>query len=127
MASQQSTADYIIDQVRGAGQVTARKMFGEFGIFCDGRMIGVICDDRLFMRPTQAGRAYMETVREEQPFPGAKLYFVVPEERWDDADWMAGLMRVTTPEVPLPKAKKASAPKAKKAAGKKTAALKTSR
>jgi TfoX/Sxy family transcriptional regulator of competence genes len=131
MASQQSTADYIIDQIRSAGPVSARKMFGEFGVFCDGRMIAVICDDRLFVRPTNAGRAYMDEVREEQPFPGAKLYFVVPEERWDDADWMAGLMRATTPEVPLPKVKKAKvkapAKKTKKAAAKKPAAGKTSR
>ena len=106
MASQQSTADYIIDQMRDAGPVSARKMFGEFGIFFEGRMVAVICDDRLFMRPTVAGRAYMVEVDEQQPYPGAKHYFVVPEDRWDDSDWMAGLVRATAPEVPLPKPKK---------------------
>ena len=106
MASQQSTADYIIDQTRGVGPISARKMFGEFGIFFEGRMIALICDDRLFVRPTVAGRAYIGDVQEESPYPRAKLHFVVPEERWDDADWMAGLMRVTAPEVPLPKVKK---------------------
>jgi DNA transformation protein len=105
MASQQSTADYIVDQVRGAGHVSARKMFGEFGLFCEGRMVAVICDDRFFVKPTVAGRAFLGEVEEVSPFPRAKPYFLIAEERWDDADFMRDLIRVTTPEVPVPKPK----------------------
>lgn len=105
MASQQSTADYIVDQLRGAGPVSARKMFGEFGLFCEGRMVAVICDDRLFVKPTPAGRAFLGKVEEVSPFPRAKPYFLVSEERWDDADFLCALIRVTTPDVPVPKPK----------------------
>jgi DNA transformation protein len=106
MASQQGTADYILDQIRGAGFVAARKMFGEFGVFCDGRMVAVICDDRLFVRRSEAGRAFLGEVEEARPYPGSKPYFLIAEERWDDADFMRDLIRLTAPEIPLPKPKK---------------------
>jgi TfoX/Sxy family transcriptional regulator of competence genes len=109
MSSQQSTADYILDQIGGGGRVAIRKMFGEFGVFCDGRMVGVICDDRLFVKPTRAGRAFLGEVEEVSPFPRAKPYFLIAEERWDDADFMREVIRVTAAEVPPPKEKKRQA------------------
>ena len=39
MASSQSTVDYIIEQVASAGAVAGRKMFGEYAVFCDGKMV----------------------------------------------------------------------------------------
>ena len=59
MASNQSTVDYIVEQVAGAGAVTGRKMFGEYALFCDGKMVALICDDQLFIKPTVAGRSYL--------------------------------------------------------------------
>jgi len=47
MATQQRTVDYLLEQAAGAGTVTAKPMFGEYGIYIDGKMIGSICDDRL--------------------------------------------------------------------------------
>ncbi len=53
MASQQSIADYIVEQLAGSG-VTARKMFGEFGLFSQGKMVALICDDQFYVKPTDA-------------------------------------------------------------------------
>ena len=109
MASSQGTADYLVDQMAGAGGVSARKMFGEFGVFCDGKMAAVICDDQLFIKPTAAGRAFLGTVEEVSPFPRAKPYFLIDGERWDDAQWLGRLLRITADALPQP------APKKKKA------------
>ena len=106
MSSQQSTVDYIVEQCAGAGTVTARKMFGEFGMYCDGKIMALICDDQLYIKPTKAGRSYLGTVEEGAPYPGAKPYFRIDGERWDDAEWLAGLVRVTVAELPAPKPKK---------------------
>lgn len=48
MAPQQSIADHIIEQVAGSG-VTAREMFGEFGLFAEGKMVALICDYQLYV------------------------------------------------------------------------------
>lgn len=107
MSSQQKTVDYIVEQSAGAGTITARKMFGEYGLYCDGKIMALICDDQLFVKPTGAGRAYLGEVAEGEPYPGAKPYFRVDGDRWDDADWLAGLVKATADALPAPKAKKA--------------------
>ena len=52
MATQQRTIDYLIEQSTRAGTVSAKPMFGEFGVYVDGKMIGSVCDDQLFVKPT---------------------------------------------------------------------------
>lgn len=106
MGSKQSTADFIVDQLAAAGEVSAKKMFGEFGVYCDGKMVAVVCDDLLYVKPTAAGRAYLGTPLEASPFPQAKAYFLIDGERWDDAQWLAGLVRVTAQALPMPVPKK---------------------
>ena len=106
MASQRSTVDYIVEQMGGPGLVSARKMFGEYGIFCDGKMVALVCDDQLFVKPTAAGRALLRDIIEGSPYPGAKPYFVIAGEHWDDADWLTDLIRRSAADLPAPKPRK---------------------
>ncbi|QDZ11569.1 TfoX/Sxy family protein [Devosia ginsengisoli] len=106
MSSQQKTVDYILEQSADAGTMTAKKMFGEYGLYCDGKIVALVCDDQLFMKPTAAGRDYIGVVTEGLPFSKATPYFLIDGGHWDDADWLAGLVRVTASELPLPKPKK---------------------
>ena len=106
MSTQQKTVDYILEQSAGAGTMTARKMFGEYGMYCDGKVMAFICDDQLFIKPTEAGRAYLGEVTEAEAYPGSKMYFLVAGDRWDDADWLAGLVKATADALPPPKARK---------------------
>ncbi|KRA55381.1 TfoX/Sxy family protein [Devosia sp. Root635] len=107
MSSQQKTVDYIAEQSAGAGIITTKKMFGEYGMYCDGKVLAFICDDQLFIKPTEAGRTYLGEVVEAPAYPGSKLYFLIDGDRWDDADWLAGLVKVTADALPAPKPKKA--------------------
>ena len=100
MASGQTTVDLILEQIAAAGPVSARKMFGEYGLYCGGKLVALVCDDQLFVKPTPAGRAWASDVAEASPYPGAKPCLLVPGERWDDGDWMAGLIRVTAESLP---------------------------
>jgi TfoX/Sxy family transcriptional regulator of competence genes len=102
VTSQQSTVNYIIEQISKAGAVSARKMFGEYGIYCDGKMVALVCDDQLFVKPTLAGRAYLTEVTEGAPYKGAKPCFLIPGEQWDDAEWLAKLFRISAAELPSP-------------------------
>ena len=104
MASQQSIADYLADQLAGSG-ATPRKMFGEFGLFVEGKMVALLCDDQLYVKPTAAGRAFLGPCAEGSPYPGAKPHFLIPAERWDDAEWLKELIRLTTAALPAPKKK----------------------
>lgn len=106
MASKQETVDYILGQIQNAGAIRALKMFGEYGIYCDEKMVVLVADDQMYVKPTEAGKAYLGDYEEAPPYPGAKNWLYIPEDNWDDALWLTELIRITTVEVPLPKPKK---------------------
>jgi len=105
MASDQKFADFVTDQIKDAGEITAKKMFGEYGIFSDGKIFGLICDNKLFIKPTKSGREFIGNVIEAPPYPGAKLSFLI-EEKIEDSEWLSQLVKISLKELPDPKPKK---------------------
>jgi TfoX/Sxy family transcriptional regulator of competence genes len=103
MASDPKTVAFIVDQASGAGDVRAKPMFGEYGIYCDDRMVAMVCDDRLFVKSTSVGRAFASDADEAPPYPNAKPCLVINAERWDDGEWLAELFRVSAAALLLPK------------------------
>jgi len=110
MASDQDFVDYVLDQIDDDCAATALKMFGEYGLYSAGKLFGLICDDRLFVKPTEGGRAFIGRVVEAPAYPGAKPSFLI-EDRLDDGEWLSELVRITARELPAPKPKKARKPK----------------
>lgn len=111
MATQKRTVDYLlehalIEHAPGGGTVSIKPMFGEYGVYVDGKMIGLICDDLLYVKPTASGRLHAEPVSEAPPYPGAKPHLLIEADRWDDAEWLGELLRVTAAELPIPKPRK---------------------
>jgi DNA transformation protein len=106
MASTQNFVDFILEQVTPAGDVRARKMFGEYGLYCDEKVVAFICDDKLFMKPTEISSKFLGQETLAPPYPGAKNYYCVPEEKLEDAEWLADFIRKTTYVFPLQKNKK---------------------
>ena len=90
MASNSDFVQYVADQCSGAGDITTKKMFGEYGIYCEGKIFGLICDDCFFLKPTDAGRQVIDQFQKEcilrPPYPGAKDYFYMADI--DDADFL---------------------------------------
>jgi TfoX/Sxy family transcriptional regulator of competence genes len=106
MATKQTTIDTILSHLAAAGGVSAKKMFGDYGIFLHGRMIAIVGDDQLFFKPTEKGRTLCSGLNEVSPYPGAKPCFLIPSEKWTDTDWLVRLAGLTADEIPLPKKKK---------------------
>ncbi|RZM21430.1 MAG: TfoX family protein [Pedobacter sp.] len=105
MASDQNFVDFVIEQISNAGAITAKKMFGEYGIYADEKIFGLICDNKLFIKPTSAGREFIGDVVEAPPYEGAKPSFLI-EEKIEDSDWLSELVRVSLKDLPEPKPKK---------------------
>lgn len=105
MSSKQSTVDFILEQTSGAGKISAKKMFGEYAVYCDEKVIALICDDQLFVKPTKAGRAFIGDCSEAYPYSGAKPYLLITGEKWEDHEWLTTLFKVSVEELPLLKKK----------------------
>ncbi len=105
MATDKEMIDYIVEQIHDAGQISYKMMFGEYGIYSDKKIFALVCDNKLYIKPTKAGREFIGNVVESPPYPGAKNYFLI-EDKLEDSDWLSELVVRSVRELPYPKSKK---------------------
>lgn len=72
MASHQHNVDFVVGQIDSIGDVSYKKMFGEYGIYVNGKMVAMLCDDLLFVKPTKSGREYLQEVVGGTALPGCE-------------------------------------------------------
>jgi len=113
MASDLAFVEYVCDQARGAGHLSFKKMFGEYAIYIENKVVALVCDNQLFVKQTTAGRTLLQTVIESPPYPGAKNHFLIGENI-EEGDLMSKLFKVTAGEIPERKPKKPKNKGAKK-------------
>jgi DNA transformation protein and related proteins len=110
MATNPSTVDDLLDLLAAAEGLSARKMFGEYCLYLNGKPVGLVCDDTLFVKLTPAGRELVPDVAEGAPYPGAKLHLKFPRDQWTEAPTLCELLRITFAATPRPKPKKKKPP-----------------
>ena len=100
MSTKQSTVDFILEQLRELMSVHARKMFGEYALYLDDKVVGLICEDQLFIKYTESGKAYAQNRYEvDFAYPGAKESMNVTNEI-EDAEFLCELVRITADALP---------------------------
>lgn len=108
MASNPEFVRYVAEQMSAAGLITYRKMFGEYGLYCDGKFFSLICDDRLYLKMTDEARALAAQLGVEvtaaPPYDGAKDALLV--EDVDNREALCALARVTCDALPEKKPKR---------------------
>jgi TfoX/Sxy family transcriptional regulator of competence genes len=102
--------EFLLDVLSSSRQVSARRMFGEYCLYYAGRPIGLVCDEQLFLKPTDAGMRLQKVVDEGAPYPGARPHLRITADHWDDRAWMNALVRATFDGLPPPKPPKAAKP-----------------
>ena len=110
MASEQATVDYICGQMAGAGRISARKMFGEYGVYCDGIIVGLVCENQLFLKPVPAVLALMPDATLTPAYPGGKPQVLV-DAGLEDTDRLVAAVRAVVAAAPPPKPEKPRSPK----------------
>lgn len=105
MATDISFVEHIAEQARLGERLTWRKMFGEFALYIDGKVIAFACDDSLFIKPAAATASLVADLPQRPPYPGAKLY-PVADELLDDPDRLQRLLLATWQAVPAKKVKR---------------------
>jgi len=118
MATDLAYIDFIRDLLGRGHRAEFRKMFGEYAMYLDGKVVALVCDNQVFLKPTDTGRALLGRVEEAPPYPGAKPYFSV-SDRMEERELFLELLEVTAAAMPRPKPKAA---KGTKAAAKSSAA-----
>ena len=82
-------------------------MFGEYALYCDDKVVALVCDDEFYLKITEAGKEYVGDKYEEGfAYPGAKASMLINGDLLEDRDWVTELVRLTAENLPLPKPKK---------------------
>jgi TfoX/Sxy family transcriptional regulator of competence genes len=113
MATDRAFVDYVFEQAGLGERLTATRMFGEYGLYVDGKIVAFACDDSLFVKPAAATGALTAALPRRPPYPGAKDY-PVADELLDDADALRALLLATFEALPAPKPKPPKATKVAK-------------
>jgi DNA transformation protein len=104
MATKQDTVDYILDQLLSLQNVKARKMFGEYALYCEGKVVALICNDRLYVKITEQGKKFIaDYYCEGHAYKGARVSMIIDEDKIDDSEWLCELISVTAANLPVPK------------------------
>jgi TfoX/Sxy family transcriptional regulator of competence genes len=111
MASDPEFVKFVCEQLGGAGDISSRRMFGDAAVYLQDKVIGLICDNQLFVKATEPGRTLIGTPIEAPPFPGAQNWFLMAD--LDDPEFLADLARVTAAALPSPKPKPKPKPRPK--------------
>ena len=101
MASSREYLDFITEQLAGVDGVTYRAMMGEYIVYCRGKIVGGVYDDRFLVKPTKSARAMMPDAPLELPYAGAKEMLLV--DNVDDREFLRGLVEAVYGELPEPK------------------------
>jgi len=104
MASDVRFVEFAADQMAGAGTITYRRMFGEFGLYCNGVYFGVVCDNRVLVKITPAGETLLPDCPRDIPYEGGSEMFLPDVE---ERETLAELVRVTCAALPARKPRRA--------------------
>ena len=105
MATDKKFIETVIEKLQPL-EITAKPMFGEYGLYYQGKNFALVCDNTLFVKITAAGAAVAGRVGQASPYEGAKAAFRISSAKLNDRDWIIELVRVTSDALPLPKKKK---------------------
>lgn len=98
--------DIILENLEAVPAIRTRKMFGEYALYVDEKVVAFVCDDRLLLKITPASTSLIRTKATGKPYPGAKDYYHIDENDWDDREYMTELIIETAGSLPAPKPKK---------------------
>ena len=105
MSSDPGFLDYVLDQIGMERDLVHKRLFGEYGLWLDGRIVALVCDDQLLVKPTAAGRDLLGgSPAEALPYPQAKPWLLI--EDLDDGAFLRRLLRATADALPPARARR---------------------
>jgi TfoX/Sxy family transcriptional regulator of competence genes len=107
MGTRAETIEHLLDALAPL-PLSARKMFGEYALYLDGKVVALVCDDQLYLKPTLGATAALPDCPQGHPYPGAKLHLLVTDAL-DDPDPVITALKAIASDLPRPKPKKPKA------------------
>lgn len=104
MATSKEFHDYVVDSLQRIGDVTTKKMMGEYCIYYKGKLIGDICDNCLLLKPTESVLRMMPEAERAYPYEGSRTLMAVVDDV-ENIERMREVLDAMVEELPEPKKK----------------------
>ncbi len=104
MATSKEFHDYIVGSLQRIGDVSTKKMMGEYCVYYQGKLIGNICDNCLFLKPAESALRLMPDADRAYPYEGSKTLMVIVDDV-EDIELMREVLSRMYEELPEPKVK----------------------
>jgi TfoX/Sxy family transcriptional regulator of competence genes len=107
MASSKDYLDFVLEQLAELEGISFRPMMGEYVLYCGGKVVGGVYDDRLLLKPTPGALRLLEAAElpaeRELPYEGAKPLLLADVDR---RELLCRMVETVAAELPLPKKKR---------------------
>ena len=111
MASSKAYLDFVLEQLAGLDTISYRPMMGEYVLYCGGKVVGGVYDDRLLLKPAKSALRLMREegleITMELPYEGAKEMLLADVDR---RELLCSMVRSIADDLPAPKKRKDAAP-----------------
>ncbi len=104
MATSIEFLNYFLEQLKDISDISCRRMMGEYLIYYRGKLVGNICDNRVFIKPVSTALNLLPGASMCPPYKGAKDMIVL--EDFENTTFIAELFNAMYAELPEPKIKK---------------------
>ena len=102
MASDKDFLTSVLDQLSDIDGISYRAMMGEYVIYCRGKVVGGIYDDRFLVKPTKSAKKLIPEPIFELPYEGGKEMIAADI---DDRELLNALIPAIADDLPAPKGK----------------------
>jgi TfoX/Sxy family transcriptional regulator of competence genes len=99
MSSDIDFVEYVIEQISDECGISFKKMFGEYALYSHSKVVALICDNQLFVKPTNAGKEFIGDFVEAAAYPGAKPSLLI-QDQIEDPEWLSKLIIITEKHLP---------------------------
>lgn len=103
MASNIEFIDFVCEQLNGLGDITYKKMFGEYMIYINAKPIILVCDNTVFLKKHEKIEQLMSTSEVGIPYKGAKEHYILDIENEELCKEVLSILEKVTP---IPKKRK---------------------
>lgn len=104
MATRRETVDFILERLKSP-KFTAKAMFGEYALYADGKVVALVCDDRLYVKDAPVTAGLADDCEKGPPYPGAKPHYIVDEGQLAAMRRLPELLLKLATTLPAPKKK----------------------
>ena len=105
MATDRSFVEYVAEQAGLGARLSSKRMFGEYALYVDGKVVAFCADNSLFLKLVPETAHLLPDLPRQELFPGSKPY-ALADELLDDPECLRALLLALERTLPEPKPKR---------------------